>query len=461
MKSTARSGRFSSEISDLMEDFNSSVHFDQRLYRYDITLNIAYAKALAGAGVLKRTEASHIIAALKKIEKEIEEGKLKFRKENEDVHLNIEAFLTQKVGEAGKKIHTGRSRNDQVATDLRMWAKDEIMSVRELIKKLQKTLVTLAERDLGLIMPGYTHLQKAQPVLFSHHLMAYFEMLKRDAERLLECHKRTDVMPLGSAALAGTSFSIDRKKLARDLGFSSVSDNSMDAVSDRDFVIEVLACLSILMMHLSRLADETVLWASSEFKFIDLPDSFATGSSIMPQKKNPDAAELTRGKTGRVFGSLIAVLTVMKGLPLAYNRDMQEDKERLFDAVDTAKACLKIMDGLLAGIKVHAGNMQTAAEKGCLTATDLADYLVKKGLPFRKAHEVTGSIVRHCVDNRIDLYQMSKKDLKKFSDVIGEGIHDHLTVENSVSSRDGIGGTSRRQVAGAIRAAKLELKGRK
>ncbi|MCX5749531.1 MAG: argininosuccinate lyase [Candidatus Saganbacteria bacterium] len=458
MKSAARSGRFSTEINMTLEDFNSSVHFDRRLYKQDIALNIAYAKALLGAKVLKQKETSQIISSLKKIEKEIESGKTLFKKEYEDIHLNIETILTQKIGEAGKKIHTGRSRNDQVSTDMRMYLKEETAFIMELIKNFQKTLLKIAEESLGAIMPGYTHLQRAQPILFSHYIMAYYEMLFRDRERLAECLKRMDVMPLGSAALAGTSYRIDRKKLAKDLKFKSISRNSIDAVSDRDFVIEFLACISILMVHLSRLSEEIVLWTSSEFKFMDLSDSYATGSSIMPQKKNPDVAELTRGKTGRVFGDLMAILTVMKGLPLAYNRDMQEDKERLFDGIDTVKAVLIIMEEMLKTTKINAAKMHEATEKGCLTATDLADYLVGKGLPFRKAHEVTGEIVRYCVDNRLDLYQMSKKDLKKFCDRIGEDIHDHLTIENSVNSRDIIGGTARRQVQFAIRAAKVEMR---
>lgn len=458
MKKKAWSGRFTKPMDSSLEDFNSSVHFDKRLYKQDIEGSIAYAKALLKAKVLKSSECSSIISALNKIEKDIDAGKAVFKKEHEDIHMNIETLLTTAVGEAGKKIHTGRSRNDQVVTDLRMYLKEEIGDLIELIRQMSKVLVRMADDNIDAIMPGYTHMQKAQPVLFSHYLMAYYQMLKRDSDRLKDCHKRTDILPLGSAALAGTSYPLDRKLMARLLGFKNISKNSIDAVSDRDFCIEFLSDCAIIMMHLSRLSEEIVLWSSGEFRFIELSDAFSTGSSIMPQKKNPDAAELTRGKSGRVFGSLMALLAVMKGLPLSYNRDMQEDKERIFDTVDTVKSCLKIITAMLNTVKVDAKRMFAATEKGCLTATDLADYLVKKGIPFRKAHEITGNIVRYCIDNGQDLYQLSSKDFKKFCDRIGEDIHDFLTIEHSINSRNILGGTAQKQVAGAIREAKEELK---
>ena len=458
MARKAWSGRFNMPMDQTLEDFNSSVHFDKRLYKQDIKGNRAYAKALLEAKILKQAEYAQIITGLNKIEKEIEEGKLTFKKENEDVHMNIEAFLTEKIGEAGKKIHTGRSRNDQVVTDVRGYLKEEIINIKGALRAFQKTILKLAEEHLDVIMPGYTHLQKAQPILFSHHLMAYYEMFRRDSERLSGCYERTDVMTLGSAALAGTSIPINRKMIAKELGFSQISRNSIDAVSDRDFVMEFLADCAIIMVHLSKLAEEVILWATSEFKYLELSDAFATGSSIMPQKKNPDVAELTRGKSGRVFGNLMAVLTVMKGLPLAYNRDMQEDKERLFDTVDTVKACLKIMNDMIKASKVNESRMMDAAEKGCLTATDLADYLAQNGVPFRQAHEITGKIVRYCMDNGKDLYQLSNKDLQKYSDKIKEDIHDHLTVEHSVMSRQTYGGTAKDMVWKAIKEAKAELK---
>ncbi len=444
-------------MDSVMESFNTSIHFDQRLYKYDIAQNQAYAKALNKAKVLSGAEYSKVISALTAIEKEIDQNRNVLKKEFEDIHMNIETMLTKRVGEAGKKIHTGRSRNDQVATDVRMYVKDEIGFVQDLIKQLQKTLIFLADGNFDVIMPGYTHMQRAQPVLFAHHMLAYYEMFKRDAERLAQCYERADVLPLGSAALAGSSYHIDRQLLMRELGFSRLSKNSMDAVSDRDFVIEFLAACSLVMMHLSRMSEEIVLWATSEFKFVELSDTFSTGSSIMPQKKNPDAAELTRGKTGRVYGSLLSVLTMMKGLPLSYNRDMQEDKEQLFDAVDTVKACLSVMNGLLRTVKINGDRMMASTEKGCLTATDLADHMVKKGLPFRQAHEITGNIVKFCLDNNKDLYNISSKDFKKYCDKLGEDIHDHITIEYSLNSRDSVGGTSPVQVLKEIKAAKGEL----
>lgn len=457
MKKKAWSGRFNLAMDEMVEDFNSSVHFDKRLYKQDIQGSIAWAKALLKAGMLKQVEYSEIISALSKIEKEIKAGKIEFKKEHEDVHMNIENLLTRRIGEAGKKIHTGRSRNDQVVTDVRMYLKEEIVLITQLVLQFQKTIIHLADKHIDSVMPGYTHLQKAQPILFSHYLMAYYEMFKRDMERLEECFERVDVLPLGSAALAGTSYDLNRKLLARELDFGDISRNSIDAVSDRDFVIEFISNCSIIMMHLSRLSEEIVIWTTSEFKYLELSDAYATGSSIMPQKKNPDVAELTRGKSGRVYGHLMAILTVMKGLPLAYNRDMQEDKEQLFDSIDTVKACLKIMNNLIKTMKVNESKMLSATEKGCLTATDLADYLVQKGLPFRMAHEVTGRIVRFCVDTDKDIYQMSRRDFQNYCDKIEEDVHDYITISHSLDSRNVVGGTAKKQVKNAIDEAKKEL----
>jgi argininosuccinate lyase len=458
MVKKAWGGRFAAPTDQSLEEFGSSIGFDKRLYKQDIEGTRAYAKALLKAKILKQTEFSQISSALTKIEKDITEGKIKFAKHHEDIHMNIEMLLTERIGEAGKKIHTGRSRNDQVATDFRMYVRDEITAIKALLRQFQKTLIKLAEEYIDISMPGYTHMQKAQPVLLSHHLMAYYQMFKRDSQRFSECLERANVLPLGSAALAGTGYDIDRKLIAKQLEFSSVSKNSLDAVSDRDFAIEFASASSICMMHLSRMAEELILWATAEFKFIELADEFSTGSSIMPQKKNPDIAELVRGKTGRVYGNLVALLTMMKALPLAYNRDMQEDKERVFDTADTIKPAIAMMENLLKTATIKDVNMFQAAEKGCLTATDLADYLVRKGVPFRSAHEITGNIVKHCVDTGRDLFQLSSKDYKKFCDKITEDIHDHLTVEASIARRNIIGGTARNQVSFSIREAKEDLK---
>lgn len=458
MAKKAWAGRFTAPTDQSLEEFGSSIGFDKRLYKQDIEGTRAYAKALLKAKILKQTEYSQISSALTKIEKDITEGKIKFSKHHEDVHMNIEMLLTERVGEAGKKIHTGRSRNDQVATDFRMYVRDEITAIKALLRQFQKTLIKLAEEYIDISMPGYTHMQKAQPVLLSHHLMAYYQMFKRDSQRFSECLERVNVLPLGSAALAGTGYDIDRKLIAKQLEFSSISRNSLDAVSDRDFAIEFASVSSICMMHLSRMAEELIIWATAEFKFIELADEFSTGSSIMPQKKNPDIAELVRGKTGRVYGNLVALFTMMKALPLAYNRDLQEDKERVFDTADTLKPSIAMMENLLKTATIKDVNMFQAAEKGCLTATDLADYLVRKGVPFRSAHEITGNIVRHCVETGRDLFQLSSKDYKKFCDKITEDIHDHLTVEASIARRDIIGGTARNQVSFSIREAKEDLK---
>ncbi|MFA5097076.1 MAG: argininosuccinate lyase [Candidatus Margulisiibacteriota bacterium] len=458
MKDKQWAGRFSGQMDLAMEDFNSSVHFDKRLFKHDIDVNIAWAGALLSAKVLTKTEHSQITSALKKIKEDIASGKAAIKKEHEDIHMNIEVLLTQKTGEAGKKIHTGKSRNDQVVTDIRLYMKEEISFILELVKSFQKTLLHLADKNLDVIMPGYTHTQRAQPVLFSHYLMAHFEMLGRDRQRLKQCLERSDIMSLGSAALGGSSYPIDRWALAKELGFKDISRNSIDAVSDRDFVAEFLADAAILMMHISRLAEEMVLWSSSEFKFIELADAYSTGSSIMPQKKNPDVAELSRGKTGRVYGDLFSVLTMLKGLPLSYNRDMQEDKEPLFDSIDTVKTVLLIMQKMVSTMKINEDNMKAAVETGWLTATDLADYIVEKGVPFRKAHEIVGKIVRYCVDNNKELYALSKKEFALYCDRIGQDVYDFITPESSINDKDIEGGTARSRVRSAIRLAKKELK---
>jgi len=450
-------GRFRELMAEAAEAFTSSVHFDVRLYKQDIVQSIAYARALFKARVLTGVESKKIIRALDEIMKGIREGKIKMDPQLEDLHMNIEALLTEKVGEVGKKLHAGRSRNDQVATDLRMYIKYEVTEIIFLIKKLQSVLLDLAEKNIKVIMPGYTHLQRAQPILLSHHLMAYFEMLKRDRERFLGVGREADVMPLGSGALAGTSFETDRDALAKELGFSAISRNSMDAVSDRDFAIDFVSAGSLLMMHLSRLSEELIIWSTYEFNFIELSDRYTTGSSIMPQKKNPDIAELSRGKTGRVYGDLMTLLSVMKSLPLAYNRDMQEDKEALFDAVDTVKSVLSIFPEMLATAKVNAEVMSAAAKKGFLTATDLAYYLVRRGVPFRDAHGIVGKIVAYCEESNMELEYLSLKQLKQFSDAFTYDVTRILSTESSVANRDLPGGTAANRVKEAIKRARKDL----
>jgi len=448
------SGRFTKETDELVEDFHSSISFDSRLYKQDIRGSIAHARMLGEQGIISKKEAELIIEGLKEIEKEIEEGKITFSVDAEDIHMNIEKILTERIGDAGKKLHTARSRNDQVALDMRLYLKEEINVLLDLIVHLQETIVAKAEENIDVIMPGYTHLQKAQPVLFSHHLLAYFEMFQRDYERLLDCRKRTDVMPLGSGALAGTTFPIDRERVKEELGFSEISRNSIDAVSDRDFVLEFLFCASMIMMHLSRFCEEIILWSTDEFGFVEVDDAYGTGSSIMPQKKNPDVAELIRGKTGRVYGSLMALLTVMKSLPLAYNKDMQEDKEGLFDTLDTVKGCLKVFIPMLKTIKIFPQKMYEEAQRGFTNATDVADYLVEKGIPFREAHEITGRLVLHCIKQRITLNDLSLEEFKKFSHAFGEDIFQRISIESCVMRRDVPGATSPRQVSQAILTSK-------
>src|SRR5690554_2595547 len=450
-------GRFTEPTDAFVERFTASVNFDKRLCFHDIQGSIAHATMLAKVGVLTEEERDQIINGLNEIRGEIERGEFQWSVKLEDVHMNIEARLTERIGITGKKLHTGRSRNDQVATDIRLYLRDEIDAIAAELKRLQMGLLDLAEREADTIMPGFTDLQTAQPVTFGHHLLAWYEMLKRDAGRLQDCRKRVNVMPLGAAALAGTTYPIDRNYTAELLGFEAPAENSLDAVSDRDFAIEFCAFASLLMTHLSRFSEELILWTSAQFDFIHLPDRFCTGSSIMPQKKNPDVPELVRGKSGRVNGHLISLLTLMKGQPLAYNKDNQEDKEPLFDTIDTVKGCLKAYADMVPAIRARADNMRAAAKRGFSTATDLADYLVKKGVPFRDAHEIVGKSVAFGVAENRDLSEMTLAELRQFSDVIGEDVFDVLTLEGSVQARDHLGGTAPAQVRAAISRARARL----
>ena len=450
-------GRFAEPTDAFVEAFTASVEFDQRLAPYDIQGSVAHATMLAKQGILSESERDSIVAGLGKILAQIESGKFDWSVALEDVHMNIEAVLTEDIGIAGKKLHTGRSRNDQVATDIRLWMRAELAEIQTAIRRLQNGLLDLAEREAETILPGFTHLQTAQPVTFGHHMMAWFEMLDRDRERMRDCASRVNVMPLGAAALAGTTYPIDRVFAAEQLGFDRPADNSLDAVSDRDFAIEFAAAASILMMHLSRMSEELVLWSSAQFHFVTLSDSFCTGSSIMPQKKNPDVPELVRGKSGRVFGHLMALLTLMKSQPLAYNKDNQEDKEPLFDTVDNVKGSLKVFADMVPAITCNPQAMREATLKGFATATDLADYLVRKGTPFRDAHEVVGKSVAYCVDKGCDLADLQLAELRRFSDKIDEDVFDYLTLEGSVAARDHIGGTAPTQVRAAIRRARARL----
>lgn len=450
-------GRFSEPVDAFVARFTASVDFDQRLYRHDIMGSIAHATMLAKVGVLSDDERDTIITGLQDIQGEIERGEFNWRVELEDVHMNIEARLTERIGITGKKLHTGRSRNDQVATDIRLWLRDEIDAILAELERLQGGLLTQAEAEAETIMPGFTHLQTAQPVTFGHHLLAWFEMLARDHERLLDCRKRVNRMPLGSAALAGTTYPIERHITCELLGFEAISGNSLDGVSDRDFAIEFCAAASVAMMHLSRFSEELVLWTSAQFQFIELPDRFCTGSSIMPQKKNPDVPELVRGKTGRVFGALTGLLTLMKGQPLAYNKDNQEDKEPLFDAVDTLRDSLRAFADMVPAIRPRREMMREAALRGFSTATDLADYLVRKGLPFRDCHEIVGLAVKYGVESSQDLAEMSLEELRRFSDQIDEDVFEVLTLEGSVSARNHIGGTAPSQVRAAVQHNRQQL----
>ncbi len=450
-------GRFSEPTDAFVARFTASVNFDQRLARHDIQGSIAHATMLANVGVLTNDELHSIQAGLSEILTEIEDGTFEWSVALEDVHMNVEAALTAQIGITGKKLHTGRSRNDQVATDIRLWLRDEIDAIGAELTRLQQGILELAEREADTIMPGFTHLQTAQPVTFGHHLLAWFEMLVRDHSRLLDCRKRLNQSPLGAAALAGTTYPIDRQMTAELLGFDGPTRNSLDSVSDRDFAIEFCAFASILMTHLSRASEELVLWASAQFNFIELPDRFCTGSSIMPQKKNPDVPELVRGKTGRVNGHLVALLTLMKSQPLAYNKDNQEDKEPLFDAVDTVKDCLRAFADMVPAIQSKKDNMNEAARRGFSTATDLADYLVRKGIPFRDSHEIVGKSVAYGLAENKDLSEMTLEELQQFSDTIERDVFDVLTLEGSVAARDHIGGTAPNQVRAAVKAARAFL----
>ncbi len=454
---TAWSGRFSEPVDERVKRFTASVGFDQRLARFDIQGSIAHARMLRHVSVLSAADVADIERGLAQIQADIDAGRFVWSVDLEDVHLNIERRLTELVGDAGKRLHTGRSRNDQVATDLRLYLRDAIDSIRDLVRSLRRSLVDLADAHADTVMPGFTHLQVAQPVTFGHHLMAYVEMLKRDDGRLADARRRTNQLPLGSAALAGTSYPIDREHVARALGFDGICANSLDAVSDRDFAIEFCAAAALLMTHLSRLSEELILWMSPRFGFIDLADRFCTGSSIMPQKKNPDVPELVRGKTGRVTGHLIALLTLMKSQPLAYNKDNQEDKEPVFDTVDTLVDALAIYAEMMRGVTVDKAAMRAAAMQGFATATDLADYLVKKGLPFRVAHEAVARCVRHAAGLGIDLARLDLETMRSFSPLIAEDVFSVLTLEGSIAARDHVGGTAPVQVRAAIRAARAEL----
>lgn len=450
-------GRFTEATDAFVQRFTASVDFDRRLFQQDIDGSLAHAKMLARAGILSADELSKILDGLESIRQDIKDGNFEWSVALEDVHMNIESALTSRIGDVGKKLHTGRSRNDQVATDIRLYVRDEIDQIAGLITKLQLALLGVAEKEAATIMPGFTHLQTAQPVSFGHHMMAWYEMLGRDYDRLLDCRKRVNLSPLGAAALAGTTYPIDRNFTAQQLGFDAPTRNSLDSVSDRDFAIELASFASLLMTHLSRFSEELVLWTSAQFNFIDLPDRFCTGSSIMPQKKNPDVPELIRGKTGRVHGHLISLLTLMKSQPLAYNKDNQEDKEPLFDLIDTVKDCLFAYSEMMPAVSCNQEVMYAAAKQGYATATDLADYLVKKGMPFRDAHEVVGKSVAFGIEQKKDLAELELAELQKFSDLITADVFEVLTLEGSIGARDHIGGTAPKQVLAAVKLAAADI----
>ncbi len=456
-KNQSWGGRFNEPTNAFVEEFTASVQFDQRMYACDIEGSMAHACMLARVGVLSKEESESICDGLGKIREEIEQGQFTWSIALEDVHMNIEARLVEMIGDVGKKLHTGRSRNDQVATDIRLYLRGSIDLIQEQLERLLQALLEVAEREADTIMPGFTHLQAAQPVTFGHHMLAWFEMLMRDRQRLLECRARVNVLPLGSAALAGTSYPLDRAYVAEQLGFAAITENSLDAVSDRDFAIEFNACGSLIMMHLSRFSEELVLWSSQQFSFVEISDAFCTGSSIMPQKKNPDVPELIRGKSGRVIGNLIGLLTLMKGQALAYNKDNQEDKEPLFDTIDTLRGSLRAYADMMPAVRVNRQRMLEATTAGFTTATDLADYLVRKGIPFRDAHEVVGKAVRAALDKEVDLADLSLDELRSFSDRIGEDVYEVLTLEGSVAARDIYGGTAPAQVKQAVARGRQRL----
>jgi len=445
------------DINKPVQEYVASIPFDRRLYRQDIEGSIAHARMLAKQGIIAGSEAETIIRGLNSIRKEIEQGKFQFKTELEDIHMNIEAKLFEKIGDVAGKLHTARSRNDQVALDMRLFLKEEIPKTIDNIKALQSSLVELAEANKDVIIPGYTHLQQAQPVLLAHHLLAYFEMFQRDKQRFSDCLKRTDVLPSGSGALAGVAYPVDRQFMAQELGFSEISNNSVDAVSDRDFVVEYQAASALAMMHISRLAEEIVLWSSSEFGFIEISEDFTTGSSIMPQKKNPDVAELARGKTGRIYGNLMSLLTTMKALPLAYDRDMQEDKQGLFDTLDTLHSTLEVFAEMIKTLKVNPQRISNAINKDYILATDLADYLVKKGMPFRQAHNTVSKLGEYAVANRKSFRELSLSEYRNFSPLFDKDVY-NITLESSITARDVVGGTAPNQVEAALRKAKKSLR---
>lgn len=451
-------GRFTKEIDERVNDFNSSISFDARMYKQDIEGSIAHATMLGECGIIPLEESKSIIKGLKGILEDIDNGDLHFDPTAEDVHMFVEAELTSRLGDAGKRLHTARSRNDQVALDIRMNLKVEIKEIEKLVKELIETLANLAEKNLTTVMPGYTHLQRAQPITFAHHIMAYAQMLLRDLDRLKDTYKRTNIMPLGSGALASTTYPINRQRVCDLLGFDEITQNSLDGVSDRDFCIELASAISILMMHLSRFSEEIVLWCSWEFKFIELDDAYATGSSIMPQKKNPDITELIRGKTGRVYGDLTTLLTMMKGLSLAYNKDMQEDKEAIFDAVDTVKLCLTTFIPMIETMKVIPENMRNAAAKGFINATDCADYLVKKGLPFRDAYKITGTLVHSCIEKNLTLETLPLEEYKALCETFEEDVYDAISLETCVMQRKAYGGPAPESVKAQIEYTREKLK---
>ncbi|MGD8985545.1 MAG: argininosuccinate lyase [Desulfobacteraceae bacterium] len=457
-KSKVWGSRFQKGMDEVVEKFNASIRFDARLYAQDIEGSMAHCRMLAKQGIISEEESSQIISALAEIKRGMARGEIPLDEVHEDIHTLVEKALVEKIGPIGEKLHTGRSRNDQVSLDVRMYVREAIHRVDGLIEELQLVLVWLAEKNMDLILPGYTHLQRAQPVLLAHHLLAYFEMLKRDGQRFQENLKSVNVLPLGSAALAGSTFQLDREMVAKELGFEAVSENSMDAVSDRDFVLEFLFASSVLMMHLSRLCEELIIWSSQEFGFITLPDAYCTGSSIMPQKKNPDLPELIRGKTGRVYGHLVAVLTTMKGLPLSYNKDLQEDKEALFDTVDTVEPCLSVLIRLLKEVSFNGEKMRKATEEGYLVATDLADYLVGKGMTFRKAHETVGKMILFAIDQKKELSQLNLQEMKKFERKIEKDVYGWLDPTSCIKRRNLPGGTGPEAVKKSLQKAKEELK---
>ena len=450
-------GRTAGDVDKLADDFNSSIHFDCKMYRQDIKGSMAHAAMLAAKNIITKEEADTLIEGLDGILSDIDSGKLDFDMDAEDIHMFVEQVLTERLGDVGKKLHTARSRNDQVALDIRMYLRDEANDIIGMLRKLVASLADKAEEYKATIMPGYTHLQRAQPITFGHHLMAYAMMLLRDIDRIKDCKKRMNLSPIGCCALAGTTYDTDRRFEAEKLGFDGICLNSLDGVSDRDFCLELLSALSILMMHLSRFSEEIILWSSWEFKFVELSDSYTTGSSIMPQKKNPDMAELVRGKTGRVYGDLMALLTTLKGLPLAYNKDMQEDKESIFDATETVKMCLQVFDGMISTMKAIPGNMKKAAQGGFINATDLADYLVKKGLPFRSAYKISGTIVAHCISEKTVLEDLSLDTYKSFSELFEADLFDEISLETCVKKRISEGGTSVESVEAQIKFVREKI----